>query len=336
MKKLLIYVVTMLLVYTVNTMAWAANDMVQVTIPQFNITLNGTQMDSAYKKHPLLQYNDIVYIPITEYSKYLGISYTWNEPSKSYYIQKTDTRNEKFVSEQQKTKNRRNYTAQVINTSVHILHFPQNITFENKSAAYPILKFRDALYFPLTWQYAHEVFGWDYQWAEQKGLSIDSRESIRPELDVFYPGEEITPRARSIQFLYTYFSDGYAQYYKDREDPVFLLEIKIKGYPKTDFGVKFKEKFLPDLEAYTMPGKINQFWSAPNEKIENHQIDISHNKNIVTVPFVYLKDTEHKTEVQNCIVTLDMVTGEIIDVKNLSLEEAYAYNGPHNNGNKNA
>ena len=216
------------------------------------------------------------------------------------------------------------------------MHFPQNITFENKSAAYPILKFRDALYFPLTWQYAHEVFGWDYQWAEQKGLSIDSRESIRPELDGFYPGEEITPRARSIQFLYTYFSDGYAQYYKDREDPVFLLEIKIKGYPKTDFGVKFKEKFFPDLEAYTMPGKINQFWSAPNEKIENPQIDISHNKNIVTVPFVYLKDTEHKTEVQNCIVTLDMVTGEIIDVKNLSLEEAYAYNGPHNNGNKNA
>ena len=93
------------------------------------------------------------------------------------------------------------------------------------------------------------------------------------------------------------------------------------------YADRYMHKLLlfPDLEAYTMPGKINQFWSAPNEKIENPQIDISHNKNIVTVPFVYLKDTEHKTEVQNCIVTLDMVTGEIIDVKNLSLEEAYAY-----------
>ena len=47
MKKLLICVVTVLLVYTANTMAWAANDMVQVTIPQFNITLIGMALQYA-------------------------------------------------------------------------------------------------------------------------------------------------------------------------------------------------------------------------------------------------------------------------------------------------
>lgn len=154
---------------------------------------------------------------------------------------------------------------------------------------------------------------------------------------IYYPGEEVSQRVLAHEFQYTYFPDGYAQYYKNREDPVFFLDIKIKGYPKANFGIKFKEKFFPTLEAYIMPGKINQFWSASNQKIENPQIDITHNGNFVIVPFVYLKDfvttpfvtfgdIVDETEVQNCIVILDLETEEIVSVQNLSLEEAYAYN----------
>lgn len=335
MKKILICILILVITYNGNSMALAVDDIVQVSIPQFNITLNGKQIDSSYKKYPLLQYKDIVYIPIedcteyvgsSEYSNFLGISYTWHEPTESYYIKKKDEIGKDLVSEKQTIKNQNHDKAQIIDNPIYILDYPENISFENKTAAYPILKYRDVLYFPLTWQYVHDVFGWEYQWTKEKGLYIDSRDTIRPELYARYPGEEISLRALASEFQYTYFSDGYAKYYKNKEDPSFFLEIKIKGYPKVDFGVNFKERFFPTLETYTMPGKINQFWSEPNRKIENSQIDISHNKNIVTVPFVVSKDIEHKTEIQNCIVTLDMETEEIVSVKNLSLEEAYRYN----------
>lgn len=341
MKKLLICIIALMMLYPATRTALAANDSVQVSIPQFNVTLNGRQIDSAHEKYPLLHYKGIVYLPITAYSEFLGISCTWNEQSKSYYVKKVDTISEAATTAKQSTKNRAYYSAQIINNSVHILHYPEPITVENPVAEYPILKFRDVLYFPLTWQYTHDVFGWEYQWAEQLGLSIDSRESIRPQLSMYYPGEEVSQRVLAHEFQYTYFPDGYAQYYKNQEDPVFFLDIKIKGYPKRDFGMKFKERFFPALEAYTMPGKINQFWSAPKQKIENPQIDIVHNGNLVMVPFVYLKDfvtapsvtfghIENGTEVQNCLVTLDLETGEIVNVQNLSLEEAYAYKASHN------
>jgi hypothetical protein len=37
-----------------------------------------------------------------------------------------------------------------------------------------LLSFRDVTYFPLTWRFVHDEFGWDYQWSDTDGLSITS------------------------------------------------------------------------------------------------------------------------------------------------------------------
>ena len=40
---------------------------------------------------------------------------------------------------------------------------------------YPPIKFRNVIYFPLTWRYAHDEFGWEYHFDNETGLSINSK-----------------------------------------------------------------------------------------------------------------------------------------------------------------
>jgi hypothetical protein len=44
----------------------------------------------------------------------------------------------------------------------------------NSKEQYPLLSFRNVTYFPLTWRFAHDEFGWDYKWNTSGGLSITS------------------------------------------------------------------------------------------------------------------------------------------------------------------
>jgi hypothetical protein len=66
--------------------------------------------------------------------------------------------------------NAASYTAQIPSTAVTI----NNKTIDNTKEEYPLLSFRDITYFPLTWRFAHEEFGWDYGWDNHEGLSITS------------------------------------------------------------------------------------------------------------------------------------------------------------------
>ena len=43
-----------------------------------------------------------------------------------------------------------------------------------ETADWPLLSFQDVTYFPLTWRYAVESFGWDYTWDAKNGLRIIS------------------------------------------------------------------------------------------------------------------------------------------------------------------
>lgn len=39
---------------------------------------------------------------------------------------------------------------------------------------YPILVYRDIIYFQLTWKFAVETFGWEYNWSSEKGFEISA------------------------------------------------------------------------------------------------------------------------------------------------------------------
>ena len=50
----------------------------------------------------------------------------------------------------------------------------------NKEEKYPIFNYNGITYFPLTWAYAVDSFGWSYQWDAVNGLRIDTSSAPAP------------------------------------------------------------------------------------------------------------------------------------------------------------
>ena len=44
----------------------------------------------------------------------------------------------------------------------------------NANEPYPLLRFRDVIYFPLTWRFMAEEFGWDYSFSIKDGLILSN------------------------------------------------------------------------------------------------------------------------------------------------------------------
>lgn len=150
--------------------ALAAPNTIQVTIPTFDVTLNGVTVDNSYRQYPLLVYKDITYFPMTyDDCRFLGLSTGWSSAT-GLYIDKIAVSSYAFEQTLNRARNNNSY-------QVSIAKFPINLNgtgIDNKQEPYPLLIFRDITYFPLTWRFAVDQFGWSYDFNMQKGLTITS------------------------------------------------------------------------------------------------------------------------------------------------------------------
>ncbi|NLT94244.1 MAG: hypothetical protein GXW85_01715 [Clostridia bacterium] len=167
-RKLLIACLVMVFLLGISTMAVdAAEKKVSVKIPGFSVYLNGTKVDSWHRQYPLIVYNDITYFPMTYHdSRFLGIETRW-QPETGLVIEKTDI-TAAFREDYRKTKNSASYTATVPTFPVKV----NGKAIDNTKEEYPLLLFRDITYFPLTWRFAVEEFGWEYSFDAREGLKI--------------------------------------------------------------------------------------------------------------------------------------------------------------------
>ncbi len=140
------------------------------SIPTFDVHFNGNRIDSLYREYPLLLYKDITYFPMTYFdSRHLGLVTEWDSAARTLEIRKEG------ISAAYRTYAKTEKNAQV--QEVELCDF--NITIwgnaiDNSSEEYPLLTFRDVTYFPLTWRFAHDLFGWEYGFSPEAGLSIHS------------------------------------------------------------------------------------------------------------------------------------------------------------------
>ncbi|MBO9606516.1 MAG: DUF5050 domain-containing protein [Paenibacillaceae bacterium] len=148
----------------------AAETSVNVTLPNFNVSLNGHRVDNASREYPLLVYKDITYVPMTWYdSRLLGLESKWSPENGLRIGQEPVTSSyEPYRTDRMNTASR--YTATVPQTAIAI----NGYSIDNTKEPYPLLSFRDVTYFPLTWRFAHDEFGWEYAWDAVQGLSIRS------------------------------------------------------------------------------------------------------------------------------------------------------------------
>lgn len=147
----------------------AANTSVRVTLPDFAVNLNGHPVENQYREYPLLVYNGITYFPMTWYdSRLLGLETAW-APGDGLNIRQSPVTSS-YVPSKSERRNAPAYAAEVPATTFTI----NRKAIDNTKEEYPLLNFQNITYFPLTWRFAHDEFGWDYHWDETDGLSITS------------------------------------------------------------------------------------------------------------------------------------------------------------------
>jgi len=144
---------------------------VNVTLPSFKVTMNGESVNNAYSKYPLIVYNNITYFPMT-YSdcRYLGIESTWKGEKEGLLVDATGV-TAAYNPYKSASKNGRSYTARIPSFPIKV----NGKAIDNSKEQYPLLSFRDITYFPMTWKYGVEQFGWDYSFDGKNGLVIKSK-----------------------------------------------------------------------------------------------------------------------------------------------------------------
>lgn len=142
----------------------------EATIPTFNVTLNGTKLDSTHRQYPLIVYKDITYFPMTYFDcRFLGLITKWDNDTRTLYIDKENI-SCAYRDYRQEASNESKFTPTVCDFNIVV----NGRTINNSAEEYPLLTFRDVTYFPLTWRFAVNEFGWNYSFNAVHGLNINS------------------------------------------------------------------------------------------------------------------------------------------------------------------
>lgn len=139
------------------------------------VTLNGQVIDNKTAKYPLLIYSNITYFPMTYHlSRFMGVSADWNGGSKTLDITAGGARTAYVAETGKKQSGSVSVTLPSYKVSVN------GAQINNKEEKYPIFNYNGITYFPLTWAYAVDSFGWSYQWDAVNGLRIDTSSAPAP------------------------------------------------------------------------------------------------------------------------------------------------------------
>ena len=143
-------------------------------LPTFPVTLNGVVMEQQYAQYPLLVYKDITYVPMTwEETRLLGLETSYTQADgldvyKAAIVQEQAVLQGEYEPYTVTKANDKKHQAIVATGKIAVNHKSIN----NGSEEYPLLLYRDITYFPLTWRFAVDEFGWDYSFDHTNGLVI--------------------------------------------------------------------------------------------------------------------------------------------------------------------
>lgn len=153
-----------------------------VTLPTFNVVLNGIDMDNQNSKYPFIVYKEITYFPMTYNAcRFLGLESNWKGMEEGLRIDMSDI-SAAYSPDRTEIWNSSSYYAMIPTFPIHV----NGKLIDNSTEEYPFLIFRDITYFPITWRFAYQEFGWGYRFDPELGLSIRSntiqiRQSVLPE-----------------------------------------------------------------------------------------------------------------------------------------------------------
>lgn len=128
-------------------------------------------LDVRHSAYPLLVYKDITYFPMTwNNMTALGLTVQW-DAIQGMSLANTNT----CIPLQQDLTSTINSNAN--NQKAELATFPVQVNgqgINNVAELYPLLLYRNITYFPMTWRFTHDVFGWMTSWEAEQGLGIES------------------------------------------------------------------------------------------------------------------------------------------------------------------
>lgn len=182
MKKIMLSILSFMILFTLSPFSQCmADDSVNVILPTFDISLNGEHTSSTYRKYPLIVYKDITYFPMTYYdARLLGLSTKWSKVD-GLSVDKNEDYFFEYINEVNDNKNLNKQTAQIISSKVKV----NGKEIDNTKEQYPLLMFRNITYFPLTWSFVVDEFGWEYSFDKTNGLVISNDNIIMKNPNVY-------------------------------------------------------------------------------------------------------------------------------------------------------
>ncbi|UUZ86436.1 DUF5050 domain-containing protein [Paenibacillus sp. P26] len=204
----------------------AAPKQVKVSLPDFPIVLNGTPVDNIHSQYPLLLYKDITYFPMTwDYARALGLTTSWDAQA-GLGIIKRERAEELMQTLKPEGGILSGETAMLPDFPVQV----KGKQIDNTAEPYPLLLFRNITYFPMTWRFTHDEFGWNTSWDSVNGFRIDTAGST----------EDAPPAAASDNFNLNNGGQlavsGDWIYYNPNNNyfgPNYLYKMKLDGGGKT-------------------------------------------------------------------------------------------------------
>ena len=164
------YILSVITVTLFLCLGCAAISIDRVSFPNFPITVNGTEIQWGDRQYPLIVHKDITYFPMTYYDcRFLGLVTEWDTDTKTLSISKENIsgayRDYEYLGV--------NGKESMVNACLFNI-VVNGKEVDNYTEEYPLLTFRDVTYFPLTWRFCVDEFGWEYSFDNEKGLVITS------------------------------------------------------------------------------------------------------------------------------------------------------------------
>ncbi|HBD64199.1 MAG TPA: hypothetical protein DC038_07155 [Clostridiales bacterium] len=235
-KRLLLVLMTVILTTGMFIPKTYANEGVTVKLPSFPVTINGTLINNKTSQYPMIVYNGITYFPMTYYDcRFLGLESIWDAKN-GLTVEKTGVswRYNKYSSNKP---NNTSYTAKIAGFKIKV----NGKKIDNSKQEYPLLFFRNITYFPLTWQFAVEEFGWKYSFDSINGLIITSTENESSAGQLTLP---IATRENGEKGAFTMAGDYF--YYEGPNGIIYQSPVarpherkKIYQLPETGYGAKY-------------------------------------------------------------------------------------------------
>ncbi len=142
----------------------ASAENVSVKIAPFYTEVNAGSVDNRYVEYPLVVYKDITYFPMTyDMCSMLGLSSSYTEAEGLKITSGFPAGQMRSpYGESANNSLSKSYSATIPTYSIYV----NEKQIINSQEVYPLINFRGVTYFPMTYRFAHDEFGFYTYWSD--------------------------------------------------------------------------------------------------------------------------------------------------------------------------